>query len=226
MSDKGGIRELIPILFLTAVVCIAVSLLVLTDKVTRDKIEEQEDKEIKQRLKEIFPKMNDFEKNDTLDVYVIEGDNGDKIGIAFVVVGKGYGGEIKMLMGLEGTLKEIAEEPDPNDILLKGMKIIPPISETPGLGAKIEEDWFQEQFGKGITVGDIEISEGNGGGDKQYEVVWYSLFIWEIEPEGGTEEQGIDSITGATISSEGVINSLKDTALDKIELIKDEMGEV
>ena len=225
MSDKGGIREIIPILFLTAVVCIAVSLLTFTDMVTRDKIEEQEDKEINESLEEIFPEMGDFEKDDTLDIYVIKGENDEPIGIAFVVVGKGYGGDIKMLMGLEGTLEEIAEEPDPNDIRVKGMKIIPPISETPGLGAKIGEDWFQDQFGEGITVGDIEINEGTGGGEKHYEVVWYSLFIWEIESEGGAEEQGIDSITGATISSEGVINSLRDTALDKIELIKDEMGE-
>ncbi len=192
MSEGGGIKEVIPILFLTIVVCISVVLLVLTDSITRDLIEENEAKEIQEKLEDIFPEMADYKENKTLGVYIVRDDTGE-IGVAFIVEGKGYGGVIKMLLGLDMNLSEIVNEEKDTDVLIKGMKIIPPISETPGLGAKIEEDSFQDQF-KNKAVGDLELGEG------------------------------IDGITGATISSKGVVNDLKKAAVTKIKLIKDKLG--
>ncbi|MDP6157078.1 MAG: FMN-binding protein, partial [Candidatus Thermoplasmatota archaeon] len=74
------------------------------------------------------------------------------------------------------------------------IKILEPISETPGLGAKILEDGFQREF-QGSMLKDVKL---NGEG----------------------ETDGIDGITGATISSKAVVNGIKTTAFEKIKLIK------
>ena len=222
MNEDGGIKEIIPILFLTIVVCISVALLTLTNSITIDKREEQEKLEIQNKLEDIFPGMFNYTEDEKLDVYLINDEN-SQIGIAFIVEGKGYGGVIKMLMGLDMNLTDINGTDDETNIPIKGMKIIPPISETPGLGAKIEEDWFQDQFSN-ITVGDLKMGQGSGGGERQFKVIWYSLFVWEIESDDEVATTGVDGITGATISSKGVVNSLEETALAKIESIKNKMG--
>ena len=53
-------------------------------------------------------------------------------------------------------------------------------AETPGLGAKITEPFFTDQF-KGVAVGDLMLSKNDGA---------------------------IDSITGATVSSQAVIDGI------------------
>lgn len=201
MSESGGFKEIMPTIFLAVVVCIAVTLLVLTNEVTWEKIKENEEKEMKKALKEIFPEMVDFEQNETLgDIYVIIGDNNTEIGIAFKAVGKGYGDKINIMVGLDNTrdqIKKMSWTNINNSVSIKSIKILEPISETPGLGAKIIEDDFQEQF-EGKEINNIRLNK-----------------------DGGTD--GIDGITSATISSKAVINAIKDTAIEKIKEIKTKM---
>ena len=64
-------------------------------------------------------------------------------------------------------------------------------SETPGLGARIDEKWFRDQF-KGIDV---------SKGSSQEKFVTFRL--------GGKESSNrLDAITGATITSNSVQNIL------------------
>ena len=201
MSDTGGLKDFIPTIFLAVVVCIAVTLLVLTNEVTWEKIKENDEKEMKKALKEIFPEMVDFEKNETLgNIFVITGDNNTEIGIAFKAVGKGYGGKINIMVGLDNTrdqIRKMSWTDINNSVSIKRIKILEPISETPGLGAKIIEEDFQEKF-DGKEIDNILLNK-----------------------DGGTE--GIDGITGASISSKAVINAIKDTAIEKIKDIKNKM---
>lgn len=193
----SGIKDIIPILFLTIVVCVSVTLLTLTDAVTRDKIEEEERKAIQEKLLEIFPEMVNYTRDEDLGIYIITGDL-TEIGVAIEVIGKGYGGEIKMLVGLEWNTSEIAD-PDnkAEDAPIRGMKVVPPVSETPGLGAKIVEEDFQTQFGN-ITASDVSLA-GDGG--------------------------QIDGITGATISSSAVVDGVRNSIIDKIGKIKEKQKE-
>ncbi|MDP4686716.1 MAG: FMN-binding protein, partial [Salibacteraceae bacterium] len=68
--------------------------------------------------------------------------------------------------------------------------------ETPGLGAEINQGWFQEPF-----VGE-KIFDDNGE--------FVSIKVMKGgAPEG--DQHGVDAITGGTITSNGVTNMLKNT---------------
>jgi electron transport complex protein RnfG len=69
---------------------------------------------------------------------------------------------------------------NPEEEVLTGMTVLSHL-ETPGLGARIEEDWFKEQF-KGKSIHDKFVAK-----------------------------QDIDAITGATISSNAVGSIIKNT---------------
>lgn len=145
MKAKKVLRKIFPVLLLILVVAISVNILNLTDQLTRDKIEAQERQKIQNFLEEMFPEMSRFEfKNDIYTLY----SNGDKIGYAFIAIGKGYGGDINILVGLEDktTIKEI---------------IIVSQTETPGLGTRITESFFTSQF-TGLSIDNVALTKNDG----------------------------------------------------------------
>ena len=86
--------------------------------------------------------------------------------------GAGLWGTISGVMAVDSSLSRIL-----------GMRIIDH-NETPGLGGRIAEDWFQEQFsGERIVDGRIRI---RGSGDR--------------DPENGI----VDAVTGATRTSQAM----------------------
>jgi len=109
---KAKLKIYFPIIFLTLVVLISVSLLVGIDSITSDKIADQEEQKVQTRLAEMFPDMDKSteEEIDSPDdkLYTIYDDAEEVIGYAFEAKGKGYGGDIKILVGLEDetTIKE------------------------------------------------------------------------------------------------------------------------
>jgi len=137
-----------PILFLTLVVFIAVSVLSLTYQATKDTIEEQQDAKIKSTLQELFPALDTYECQDSL--YTIYSQD-DTIGYAFLTSGKGYGGNIDIMVGLE------------NKTTLKGILIISQ-QETPGLGNRITGDWFTSSFA-GLSLSDVFLKKDGGAID-------------------------------------------------------------
>jgi len=178
MSEGG--KGIYPVILLTVVVAVSMVLLTMTDGVTKEEIDKRKDDEIKEMLGVQFEDMDDFEYYEDIELYIIKDEGGNTIGYAFKAVGQGYGGDIEMLVGLidESTIKDVS-------VISHG--------ETPGLGAKITESWFTDQF-QGATVDDLALSKD--GGD-------------------------IDAISGATISSKAVVDSIKQTALEKIRLLKE-----
>ncbi|POZ89418.1 MULTISPECIES: FMN-binding protein [Petrotoga] len=76
-------------------------------------------------------------------------------------------------------------------------------NETPGLGGRIEEDWFKRQFsGLKIIDSEIKIVTGQNGGDYDY------------------ENGQVDAITGATRTSESIEKIVNET----ISNLKDILG--
>ena len=66
--------------------------------------------------------------------------NGNTVGYAVSVTPSGYGGAINMIVGVN------------EDLTISGVKILS-MSETPGLGAKAQDDKFLSQFvGKGASM--------------------------------------------------------------------------
>jgi electron transport complex protein RnfG len=157
---------------LTIVVTVCVSLLTYVDSITRDKIQAQEDEAIKVMLTEMFPEMSRYDFKD--DIYTVYSD-ASKLGYAFLAIGKGYGGDINILVGLT------------DETTVKGIKIVSQ-EETPGLGTRITEPFFTDQFA-GLDISEVALSRDGGK---------------------------IDAITSSTISSSAVVEAVKNTALEKV----------
>ncbi len=204
MKD-GPMKDLIPVLYLTVIVCFAVIALVLTDMATRDMIEENKQAEINENLEVLFPEIKGdaVEKNEIYFVYNdVNQTNGTIAGYAFVAEASGYGGTIEILIGLEAFAEQddgaggmeivpVENVTDPNDVVLRGITIVSH-TETPGLGAKITEEDFTKHF-TSLTIGDCTLDKD--GGD-------------------------IDTISGATISSRAVTEEVKKASLQKVKAIK------
>lgn len=173
---KGIFKKIYPIFLLTIVVFISVSLLVVINNITLQRVKAQQEAEIVNLLVKIFPKMSDYEyKNEIYFIY----EDDKEIGYAFLAVGKGYGGEIDILVGLD------------EDFTVKEVTIISH-TETPGLGGKITEASFRDQF-KGLSVDDIALRKDGGK---------------------------VDAITGATISSKAVVEAVRNKMIEKINAIE------
>ncbi len=190
MNKHSFMSDIYPILFLTIVVCISVVGLTLTNSITDSKIEQARIDALNEVLEVQFPNMDHFEYHEDIEVYTIFNEDQEIIGYAYNTVASGYGGEIELLVALENT--DMTE----GNIVIKGISILSQ-SETPGLGAKIEEETFLQQFEE-TNVEEVQLADD--GGD-------------------------IDAISGATISSEAVVDAVYDSALQKAQMIreKDEM---
>lgn len=173
MQPKEGIiKRLFPVMLLTLVILASVVFLSFTNFYTKDLIEQQVKEQMRVQLAAMFPDMTSFTAQG--DILIVK--SGDRtVGYAFVASGRGYGGAISILVGLQ----------DAN--IIKGIRILSQ-SETPGLGSRITRPKFTSLFA-GKNVNDIK-----------------------LKTEGGA----IDGITGSTISSKGVINAVRETALQKI----------
>ena len=95
------------------------------------------------------------------------------IGYALIAAGQGYQGNIKMIAIVDADLSR-----------LQGIEIIES-SETPGLGAKIQDTFFKEQFRNLNVAPKISYTK-----------------------EAITTDNQIKAITGATVSSRAVVNIL------------------
>jgi len=154
MSKKPSMKkELIPVLFLTIVVCIAVIALTLTNDATNKQIEDGKVSATVALLSELFPEMTDYSYDDATAIYIIK-QNSDVIGYSYSISGNGYGGAIDILVGVQKT--DLSD----GNIILQGISIISQ-KETPGLGTKILEDTFLTQF-QDLNSDDIALSQ-NGG---------------------------------------------------------------
>jgi electron transport complex protein RnfG len=159
-------------IILAIITSIAGVLLGLANGVTKDAIAENS-KLNKEDLALIMPLATSVEETDKeLEgniLEILEGKNGsEEVGYLFKVNTKGFHGPVDLMIAIS------------NEGKMTGIKVISH-SETPGLGAKIDEDKFKERF-KNVPI------------DKGVSMV-------KTTP---TTENEVEGVTGATISSKAV----------------------
>ncbi len=129
--------------------------------------------EQKKAIFAVVPNANSYEEKEKngLKYFECKDSSGNVVGYALPAKGNGYQGEIKLMIGLSPDLKTIT-----------GLEVLEQV-ETPGLGGRISEESFLNQF-KGIKD------------EPQVE------YVKNKKPEKPNQ---IKAITGATISSRSVV---------------------
>lgn len=167
------------VLFLVIVVCVSTGMLNAIYTHTMPIIQENQRLKIRQSVLDVFGIPYEagrvekaFNENIEVDSQTIKSMTLYKAmsGVAFKVSGSGFWGSISALIALEPDLETII-----------GLKILEN-SETPGLGGRITESWFQDQFkGKKVTP-ELKI----------------------VSIRRGEHQIGVDTSTGATKKAKAV----------------------
>ena len=193
------------ILTLSIICLVTASLLTGVYLLTRPKILEQKTRAEQEALKEVVPEAGYFEPvvKDNKVIYFRAYASSDKkktLGYAFKTEGRGYSGVIETMAGMD-TKGEIT-----------GIKILAQ-NETPGLGAKISEVLAKK------TLWQV-IKEFFTPGKKPAEISAQPWFcaqfkgkrIKDLTVVKTATEKNIQAITGATISSEALTDSVREAA--------------
>lgn len=187
--------------FILFIICLAAAgSLALVNLITKPKILAQMQLEEKASLKEVLPEADEFQdvkKGEEVSYY--KGYKDKKlIGVAFKASRKGYSSIIETMAGMDLSGK------------ITGIKIISQ-GETPGLGSRITE------VADETTLADILQGKKKGAKEQR---------PWFTEQFKGKNVSSLDedvqAITGATISSEAVIKSVKEQGLKILEEISHE----
>lgn len=121
-----------------------------------------------------------------LELYLVKNNN-EKIGYAMVSTGNGFQGTIRLIAGVTPDLQKIT-----------ALEILDQV-ETPGLGTKVTETFFTNQF-------------------KFIHVKPAIFCLKNQQPENPNEVQ---AVTGATISSKSVV-SIINSGIKQMKRLKDE----
>jgi len=116
--------------------------------------------------------------------YVLKGEGGELAGYVFLRNGPGLWGEITAAVGFDRELEK-----------LTGVDFLKQ-SETPGLGARISENWFREQF-RGKRGPFTVVGEGQPSRENEF-----------------------DAVTGATLTTNFVKDLLNGTVAQVRDLVK------
>lgn len=172
---------------LATVCAVCAFLLAFISGLAKNKILANEQLKIEGAIFKLSPSAKRIEetKIDSSPLYKLFDKNNGLIGYAVLVSGNGYQGQIKLLAAADSSFSTI-----------EGIQVIES-SETPGLGAKINEDFFKKQF-KGIKIA-IPI---------------------ECVKERTAKDNEIVAISGATISSKAVVSILNEKMLSLKRKIK------
>ena len=177
-------KELFRLTVVLTVICsLAATALALVYTITKDPIAYQQRLKKLNAIKAVQPDYDNEPDQDFIDLKTDEQAEGDRgltrfyitrkggatTGVVFMTSAVGYGGLIDLMVGLnpEGTIT--------------GIQVLRH-TETPGLGAKITQDTFLQQF----TERNLQNTN------------------WSLKKEGGD----IDQISGATISPQAVVKAL------------------
>ncbi|WIV12604.1 FMN-binding protein [Proteiniborus sp. MB09-C3] len=192
-----------PILFMALITAFFTAILAFLNYSTADVIAFNQETELRRTLlyvfnietpsqeskvvEEVFNKYISEEAINEKKVYIAKEDE-NIIGYAFPIVGTGLWGTVE---GFAAISEDFSE--------LLGIDFVSH-SETPGLGGRISEDWFKEQF-RGL-----KLTEENGG----------NYIIYKPSPGGN-----VDAIAGATLTSKSVSNFMNQ---DIYRFIKENKG--
>ena len=179
-------------LILGLICVIATGLLAVVNLLTAPRIAQQAAAELQASLKDVMPEAIRFEAVGD-DYFRALGQDEKLLGAAFVCSKKGYASEIQTLVGMQpdGTITAI--------------KILSQ-NETPGLGTRVTE------VKDDTTILDVLCG-------KKQQCLLYPWFCEQFRGRNVADLGQVQAITGATISSSAVINSVK----EKAALIKEKL---
>lgn len=174
------------ILTLTVIGIISAIALSFVYQWTTPYIEQHQIEARKEALRDVIPQAEDFEEVERAGQTFFEGydSGGNRTGVAMIASGPGYQNIIELMIGVNINSQQIY-----------GIKILTH-EETPGLGARITNDSYKENY--------VDKPFGD------YTVV-------KREPQSELE---VEAIAGATISSESVAKIVEDA----VEQIQDAYG--
>lgn len=143
-------------------------------------IQANREKELKEAIFVVLPGAKDYKimekeiDKEKITIYKGVDADGKPAGLAFIADGGGFQGNIRIMVGLSTDY-----------LKLRGIKVLEQ-NETPGLGNRIKEPAFEDQF-KGLEI------------KPKIEYIKYR------KPEKPNQ---ITAITGATISSDAVVKNI------------------
>jgi Na+-transporting NADH:ubiquinone oxidoreductase subunit C len=150
------------------------------------------------RVREIFEnRVKVVERNGRILYRGFAEDGETLIGYAFPLFGAGFWGSLYGMMGIDPQLERVIKVAFYRH------------SETPGLGGRITETWFKDQFaGKRLLAPGME-----------------SKYFYLVPPGTSRAENELDAITGATGTSRGVERLLDGNLRDYLPWIAREKSE-
>jgi len=115
-------------------------------------------------------------ENIDFELYEVFDNNNNSLGYALPYEGNGFQGKIRLIVGIKKDLQNMI-----------GLEVLEQV-ETPGLGTKVTESSFTNQFRDLLVNNDIALIKG-------------------VEPTNPNE---IQAVTGATISSKAVVRIINE----------------
>ncbi len=193
---KNTSYGMVSVLTLTAVIVAAA--LAGFYKFAEPKIEANRLAEEKRAIFAVHPNASDYDviekevtvgkKTKNLKIFKGKDADGELVGHAFIAAGPGFSAVIRIMVGLNIDEKS-----------LTGIKVTEHL-ETPGLGTKIEESFFKDQF-QGLAI------------EPKIE------YLKNKKPEKPNQ---IQAITGATISSRAIVEAINKDVQVVIEVLGSE----
>lgn len=164
---------------LTIVGLISGGFLTFVYEQTISKAERKSLESLRKAIFVVLPEAVDYQELKLADQILYQGidKSGQKVGLAFLVEGSGFQGKIEIMVGVDQDLSR-----------LQNIQVLESV-ETPGLGGKITDQEFQDQF-KGIAARPK------------------ITYVRNRNPVTPKKPGEIDAITGATISSKAVADMI------------------
>ncbi len=150
---KLSLKEvLIPTIALFLICLVVAVLLSLTNELTKEPIAEQARLTQEKAMQSVCSEAVSFEE--VLENVAYRGldENGKTVGYAVEVTVKGYGGDLKIMVGIDEN-----EEISGVEILSHG--------ETPGLGANCTSEGFRSKFERPVPEGGFKVNKDGGDVD-------------------------------------------------------------
>ena len=146
---------LVPTLSLFLICLVVTAILALTNNVTADKIAANEEQSKQESMFSVLPDAASFQELTENVMYIGLDSSGNTIGYAISTAVQGYGGQVKVMTGVN------------TDGVIVGVDVFYNDDETPGLGKNTSNASFRDQY-KGLSVmEDIIVSKDNTMGNAQ-----------------------------------------------------------
>ena len=185
-------RQVRMVVVLTVVSAVAAALLGYVAELTTPLIRAHALRELKQGISDVLPGLKDYEerfKEEDFEIYEGKDEGGKTVGYAIVRKGAGFSDSIKLIFGVNEDFSKIYS-----------LKVLEQ-KETPGLGAKIMDKRSFLQFWQDKSLAEpIEYAK-------------------PPKPGEHLEDNEVNAITGATISSEAVVAAVNHAVEDARKVI-------